>query len=333
MQSNDYIILLLSKRFSGEITPDESAVLKEWLDQSAENERLAAQLQQIWESAGHYEKTFSPDLDAAFRQLQSRIRQTEKPGTKVVPLGRQLLRIAAALALLVAAVWAYREFSAPSAIIKSFVAAEDKRLIRLPDGSQVWLRRDAMVEFPEKFSGAERRINLMGEAYFEVAHDPARPFYVDLPNGDFVQVLGTQFGVRILADQSRTDVIVRSGKVLFAPKYQPNGVVLSARQKAISRRDETQLIVDKNVTLNELAWQTGGLEFISTPVNEVIADLEQYYNVKIALRNTALQYCLHTAPLTNQPIEKVLESLALTYQLRVTSPAPGQYVLSGGTCQ
>jgi ferric-dicitrate binding protein FerR (iron transport regulator) len=156
---------------------------------------------------------------------------------------------------------------------------------------------------------------------------------VDLPNGDVVKVLGTQFGVRMPSGQGKTDVFVRSGKVLFSPKMRPGGVILTAHQKATYDHTSTQLIVDKSATLNELAWQTGGLEFVSTPMEEVISDLETHYNVTITLRNSAMRTCPHTAIHTTQPIDKVLQSLALTHQFRVTNPAPGQYELTGGDCQ
>ncbi|MBP6825750.1 MAG: FecR domain-containing protein [Saprospiraceae bacterium] len=332
MPSNDDYILLLAKQYSGEITPAESAMLNDWLAQSPDNTQLATQLKNVWEKTGGYGKTFTPDLDAAFGQLQNRIRASEPPRGKVVPLGRQLLRIAAALIFILASVWTYRTYTTPETV-KASAANEEKRLIELPDGSRVWLRHYSEITYPVQFSRSERHVSLTGEAYFEVAHDAEHPFFVDLPNGDVIKVLGTRFGIRLADNQNQTDVFVRDGKVLFSPKYQPGGVVLTARQKASYLRKTTRLIVDKNATLNELSWQTGGLEFEHTPMAEVLSDLEQYFNVKITLQNTAMRACLHTAPLTGQSLDKVLESLALTYQFRVTSPTPGQYVLSGGNCQ
>jgi ferric-dicitrate binding protein FerR (iron transport regulator) len=329
MYANDDYILLLSKQFSGEITPVEAAALNDWLTQSPENERLAAELRTVWEKTGGYGKAFSPDLDAAFRQVQAKIKMAERPRAKVVPLGQRLMRAAAVLLFLLAAVWGYREFSAPP--LTKILAENEKRLVELPDGSRVWLRKGSEMEFPSKFSSSERRIKLSGEAYFEVAPNPVQPFLVNLPNGDAVKVLGTEFGVR--SSENQTDIFVRSGKVFFAPKLQPKGVVLTARQKATFNRNAPQLTVEENATLNELAWQTGGLEFLSTPMEEVVGDLERHFNVKISLRNPAMRSCAHTSPLTTQPLEKVLENLALTYQFRVTSPAPGQYELTGGVCQ
>lgn len=330
MQANDDYILLLTKQVSGQITAEESEQLNVWLAQSPDHEQVVRQFRQVWEKTGGYGKTFEPDLDLAFGQLQQRIRVEERLPVKIVPIGRQLWRIAAAMALVLASVWAFDHYTTPETRSVS-ASNEDKRLVNLPDGSRVWLRQHAEIRYPVQFRGSERHVYLRGEAYFEIAHDPAHPFFVDMPGGDLVKVLGTRFGVR--QNKTQTDVFVRSGKVLFSPGEQPRGVELTARQKASYNREKTHFAVDKNATLNELAWQSGGLEFEHTPMQEVISDLEQHFHAKITLKNTSMRACLHTAPLTSQSLEKVLESLALTYQFRVSNPAPDQYVLSGGICQ
>ncbi len=332
MQANEDYILLLSKQFSGDITPEESVSLQKWLAQSPENDRLGAELRQVWEKTGSYGKNFSPDLDIDYQQVQAKLHRMSPSHVKVVSTRQWLVRIAATFALLFSSVWAYREFSTPASM-RVFAENGEKQLVNLSDGTHVWLRHSGTIEYPAQFTGTERHIKLTGEAYFEVSHDPSHPFIVDLPNGDVVKVLGTEFGVRMSASQLKTDVFVRSGSVFFSPKLQPDGIVLTARQKATYDRNATQLSVDKSATLNELAWQTGGLEFVNTPMAEVIADLEAHYKVKITLRNSAMRTCPHTALHTTQPIEKVLESLALTHQFRVTNPAAARYELSGGTCQ
>lgn len=332
MYANDDYILLLTKLFSGSITPEEAVLLDDWLTQSPDHGRLAAELRQVWEKTGGYNKTFNPDLDLAFGQVQTKLQQTHTAAPKMVPIGQRLMRIAAALVLLLSGIWAYREFSTP-APMKVLVAKEAKQLVNLSDGTRVWLRQHGTIEYPTRFTGAARRVNISGEAYFEVSHDPKHPFVVDMSNGDAVKVLGTEFGVRMSSGQSKTDVFVRSGKVFFSPETYPEGIVLTAHQKATYDHDMTQLSVDKSATLNELAWQTGGLEFVNTPMEEVIADLEAHYKVKISLKNASMRSCPHTALFTTQPIEKVLESLALTHQFRVSNPARDQFELTGGNCQ
>ena len=202
----------------------------------------------------------------------------------------------------------------------------------LPDGTRVWLRQGSGLTYPAAFAATARRVQLQGEAYFEVASDSSKVFHVELEDQKgSVEVLGTSFYVRQNAQQ--TTVTVRTGKVRFSPDDKSKSVVLAAGEKAVLDKSKRQLTTETVLTFNELSWQTGGLEFIRTPMKQVISDLETYYGVQITLTNTNLQYCKHTAPLTNQSLDKVLESLSLTYQMQVKKTGPKAYQLTGGTCQ
>ncbi len=334
MQENDYIVLL-HKQLTGEISPADQVILSEWLDQSAENQRFADDLRIAWEKSAGFEKDFQPDLDAAFRQLQARI-QTQPAAIplRVLSFRRQLLRVAAAAVVLIFGVWGYQQFSgavtAPESVIVS--SSNGNSEVLLPDGTRVWLRQGAQVEYPAALAGKERLVRLQGEAYFEVARDSSKVFRVmmeDQKGG--VEVLGTAFYVRQNAEE--TTVTVRSGKVRFYPDKDSKSVILAAGEKAVLNKTKRQLSTETVITFNELSWQTGGLEFVRTPMRQVISDLETYYGVQITLTNTNLQYCKHTAPLTNQSLAKVLESLSLTYQMQVKQTGPKIYQLTGGTCQ
>jgi len=324
-------LLLLSKRFSGEISPAESALLDEWLRQSPENEQIAANHQRIWEKAEGFGKTFSPNLDADFIKVQARIRKVAQAPMRV-SLGQRLMRAAAVAALLLAAIWGWQQFS-PSAASEVIVEAgnDGSKSFGLPDGSRFWLREGSQLAYSEKWAGKERRVKLQGEGYFEIQHDPAHPFKVELENGGAIEVLGTQFNVR--QTNRQTSVVVRSGKVRFSPKAQTEGPVLTANQKAVFEHSEAKVRVSNLSSLNELSWQTGGLEFVNTPLNQVMIDLERYYSVKIVLRNPVMSSCPHSAPLTSQPIEKVLETLALTHQLKVKKMGERSFELIGGQCR
>lgn len=333
MQDLDFI-LLLSKRFSGEIDAQESAALDAWLGESPENAQLAEQYQTVWNNSTFSATGFNLDMDAEYRRLQMRLGQSEQVRSRQVLISRQILRIAAALAVLLTAVWGYRQFAfSGPALQRAYAQNMEKRRVDLPDGSRVWLRRNASLEFPAQFGNAERRVKLNGEAYFEVSHRENQPFHVEIAQGGTVEVLGTRFHIRPAEDGAELSVLVRDGKVRFSPDGKSSGAVLAAMDKAVFIRETSQLRLSKVSTLNELAWQREGLEFVRTPLRDVLTDLEKYYHVKIALRNSALEQCPYTAPLTNQPINTVLESLSLTYQFQISNPAPGQYILSGGKCQ
>lgn len=330
MSENEFI-LLLSKRLSGDITAQELVILEQWQAQSPDNEQFAADMQAVWAQSAGFQKTFSPALEADFNKIKAQI-QVAPPKPLRVTWMRPLLRAAAAIALLVTVMVGWQYFAHSSTDIQVLAAGQaEKKQVLLPDGSQVWLRKGATISFPKHFSGTERLVQLTGEAYFEIQHDATHPFKVNLEQGGQVTVLGTQFGISQSSEQ--TTVLVRSGKVRFAPTAQSNGPELVKQQKAVYNHKDQQIRVSQVATLNELSWQTGGLEFVNTPLDQVAKDLEKYYQVTILLRNADIALCPHTAPLTSQPIEKVLETLALTHQLTVAKTGDRTYEWSGVGCR
>ena len=331
MQNFDFV-LLLQKRFTGEISASEVDVLNDWISQSEENARLAQQFQLLWAKSTESQPVFSLDMDAEFRQVQSRIYKEDSAPTRIVPIRSWVFRAAAAIAVILVSVWGIQQLMPASApMLVEHVSDQAKRQITLPDGTVVWLRQNAKLEFPAVFADAQRLVKLDGEAYFEVAHREHQPFQIELPGKGKVEVLGTRFNVR--TNNDATSILVRDGKVRYTPDQKTNGVLLTGGDKAVYQPKHAEIRLSKVRTFNELAWQTGGLEFVRTPLNDVIADLEIFYDVSINLQNSEMGQCLHTAPLTNQPIEQVLNSLALTYQFQISNPAPGRYILSKGSCQ
>ena len=72
--------------------------------------------------------------------------------------------------------------------------------VQLADGTQVWLNAASTLQYPASFNGSDRTVTLTGEAYFEVAQDASKPFFVKV-NGMTVQVLGTHFNVNAYPDE------------------------------------------------------------------------------------------------------------------------------------
>lgn len=303
-------LLLLQKQLSGEIRPEESDNLEQWLSASGENRILATQIQEIWSKSEGYGKTFHPDLERDFQKVQALIRANKQTPMRT-NWSRSLVRAAAVIALLATSVWGWTIYNNSNAT-ETFAALETGS-IHLSDGSTVWLLKGSQLKYPKNLTGQTREVHLQGEGFFKVKHDPSHPFTVKLENGGAVQVLGTEFDVK--QEHQKTTVLVQSGKVRFAPKDGLEGLVLTAGQKAEFDHKSDKIIHSAINSFNDLAWQRGGLEFINTPLKQVVKDLEKYYSVTITLEAPGMEDVPHSAPLTNQPLEKVLESLALTHQI------------------
>lgn len=319
---------VLAAYFSGKVTPEEYSAVENWRLLSPGNESAFREYALIWDRSGNFEPILNINKDVAF------VRILEKTGIQMAasPVRRPLYyssRVAAVIVLLIISVLVFREKGTGEVFDRTTLATTENQELHLSDGSVVWLRNGSSLYYNTEDDGsAFRKVRLKGDGFFEVAHNPARPFRVDLEDGASIEVLGTEFHVS--QSVNNIGVLVKSGRVRFSPT-RGDFPVLTSSQKAVYSKKDFRLTISESSSMNEFSWHTGGLEFVSTPLSVVIGDLEQFYQTKITLENSDLNPCLHTAPLNNAPLEEVLNALELAYGLRVIRTENG-YKLTGGNC-
>jgi len=321
---------VLAAYFSGKATPEESAAVEKWRLLSPGNESAFRDYALIWERSGNFVPVMNINKDAAFARI---LEKTGKQPMTASPARSPMYyfsRIAAVIVLLVISVLVFRERGTGEVFDQTTLATAENQELQLSDGSVVWLRNGSSLFYNTEDDGsAIRKVRLKGEGFFEIAHNPERPFRVELEDGAYVEVLGTEFHVSQTG--ANIGVLVKSGRVRFSPS-RGDFPVLKASQKAVYSKKDARLTISESSSMNELSWHTGGLEFVSTPLSKVIEDLQQFYNADITLENSKLRSCLHTAPLTDASLDEVLSSLELAYGLRVVRTSRNVYKLTGGNC-
>lgn len=147
----------------------------------------------------------------------------------------------------------------------------------LSDGTKVWLNAASSITFPTAFVGRERKINITGEVYFEVAHDANKPFVVTV-KGMNVQVLGTHFNINSYGDQGsiKTTLLQGSIKVSVAGKQQ---VVKPGQQAQVSGGD-IKMLSDIDVA-STVAWKNGFFSFESVDIKGVMKEISRWYDVEV----------------------------------------------------
>jgi transmembrane sensor len=151
--------------------------------------------------------------------------------------------------------------------------------ITLPDGSKVWLNAVSSLKYPVAFAGNERRVEITGEAYFEIAKDPSRPFKVRLNNME-VEVLGTHFNINGYADENVVKTTLLEGKV----KIISSGVAeaLTPGQQAQFHPSGSIHVINK-VNLDEVvAWKEGNFQFDNSDIKTVMRQLARWYDVEVS---------------------------------------------------
>ena len=151
--------------------------------------------------------------------------------------------------------------------------------VLLSDGSRVWLNTASSLKFPTIFTGQERTVDLNGEAYFEIAPHPNRPFIVHV-NESRIEVLGTHFNIMAYTDEENQQTTLLEGAVRVSSGSASR--ILHPGQQAILDNGKSTLSINKDVDVEEvLAWKNGFFEFKSLDIQAVLRQVSRWYNVNV----------------------------------------------------
>ncbi|GAA4807887.1 hypothetical protein GCM10023231_41430 [Olivibacter ginsenosidimutans] len=152
-----------------------------------------------------------------------------------------------------------------------------------------------------------------GEAFFDIARDPTRPFMLDLQHTQ-VHVLGTRFNVRQQRNQNTMTLTLESGKIVLEANGQQE--VLHRGEQLIYNIKEEKVLSIMQVDLQRTtAWRNGILRFEETPMKEVLHTLSNYYGVQFVGQKKFHDDMLFTAQFKAEPLKRVLELIELSTDL------------------
>jgi len=169
--------------------------------------------------------------------------------------------------------------------------------IELPDGSKVWLDASSSLRFPTAFTGKEREVQLSGEAYFEIAGSPLRPFAVSVFSHEpgkseelqKVQVLGTQFNVMAYADENLVKTTLLEGAVKIddaAVGPALRSINLKPGEQMQMTRDHLSRVVDDADVDAAVAWKNGYFDFNKADIQTIMRQLSRWYDVEVSFRGS-----------------------------------------------
>ncbi len=185
--------------------------------------------------------------------------------------------------------------------------------ITLADGTKVWLNAASSLRFPVQFVGGERRVELTGEGYFEVAKNPLKPFVVDVAGREEVLVLGTHFNINSYGDEESINTTLLEGSVNIRSKASPVGKRLVPGQQHLLFSEGRYRIRSDVDTEKTIAWKNDKFDFgESMELKSVMRQIERWYNVEIEYEGDVSSIELSGSISRNVPANKVFEMLELT---------------------
>ena len=184
-------------------------------------------------------------------------------------------------------------------------------LLKLSDGTSVWLNALSQLEFPVTFPGGERTVRLTGEAYFEVAPNPAKPFKVMLNDSAIVTVLGTHFNINSYTDEANTEITLVEGSVKVSKGTKE--VRLSPGMHAAIKSNSITIEEISN-TKTATGWKEGNFVFVNTPIEEIMLQVGRWYNCNVVYKEKVTGHFNGTIGRT-EPLTRLLDLLEGTGQV------------------
>jgi len=233
--------------------------------------------------------------------------------------------IAASLILVIGATYFF--VLSPSSKTYMYTDAASS-IIELKDGSKVHLNKgSAITVFP--FNQKGRRVELSGEAFFEIASDVKRPFTITCGNTE-TEVVGTSFDIKQWKDQIR--LFVNTGKVIFrSSEDHRTAVALKAGEAAYFENHKMQMV--PNPSPNSNAWHTGELRLYNLSMEQAVKDVSDYFGKNVSIENPDINVCpvMATLPFKNPEIVNVLKAISKSINAQVVQEND-HYIIRGGSC-
>lgn len=307
-QATDWVVRLAD----ADVDSSDHLAFDAWLNSSPANARA-------------YEQAL--DLHCGLEGLRDRFAAERDPHVTTRKPGARWIATALAVAASVAVLLFVTKSPAPSWSAPVATETAETRDITLPDGSSVVLGARSRIELA--FTDDARRVRLSdGEAFFDVAHDPARPFFVETP-GALVRVVGTQFEVKAMPDQVRVVVArglvdVTEDRTLAALLGAETPHRLRVGQQILIAKMGTAGAIEGEAPQNPAAWRKGVLAYQDATLAEIIADANRYSAKPIRISDSSLAKLRITASYPADRMNQLLSTLRLALPLDVVDEGGGE---------
>lgn len=278
---------------TGKITPAEREELSAWMKKSEENRRYFLRKQEVWFSCVDKNELETYDVAKAFQRFKNLVEMAQKV---IRPSKRSLWSVmkyaAVVAAVVVISFLSYYQGEKNIGRVLDKITVEapvgSQTRIELPDHSVVVLNAGSRLSYLPTFGLSGRKVELVGEGYFEVAHNKKLPFSV-CSNSIQVNVIGTKFNFRDYPEDSKVSVCLYEGKVGLKNLLKSEEMILRPNEQMIMDKEEGRMIKETNKPVDSKGWIQGKLIYRDTPLIEVIHSLERSYGVDIRLATDSLK--------------------------------------------
>lgn len=353
---NDRTWLLLGRKMSGEAKPEELRELEEILKQDPELYFSLHAIYDLWSQAPpepstdpeeayatHIQRMRDRGVEGPFQDASTLTNDVDRPLSRNIPTTRMLVGFIA-ISLIAFVIWVTTTLVMPEPkpglahASSSEISTNNgsKTHIVLPDGTKVWLNAGSKLTYDKKFGEKIREVELTGEAYFDVAHNAAKPFTIHTRAMD-IKVLGTEFNVKSYPEDHTTETSLVRGSIEVTLKdkhakkiiLKPNEKLLIADEQAMPstptaepQRSET---INKPIislshlnyssldsTILETSWVQNRLVFEDESFKDLTVRMSRWYGVQFEFEDPSLEATRFTGNFKDETVADALDAMKIT---------------------
>ncbi|MRT93217.1 FecR family protein [Ancylomarina sp. 16SWW S1-10-2] len=308
---------IISKYLSGEMTESELEAFEEELAVNPNYAEAIKASEKDLTRADSFLAEEAFNSEDAWLNVKNRITRNQKNNPKLKikkpsPF-KSFMRVAASIIILFGIGLVSKTTYTHLYSNKTFVCeiGEANKSIKLDDGSIITLNANSKLIYPKEFSKNERRVELIGEAFFDISKNPNKAFIINAKNAE-VKVLGTSFNINTTFN--KVEVLVKTGKVQFSSIDKPENKLILIPGDFASLQ-EYNLEKGINRDDNYLSWKTRRMIFRDTKLKEVAKVLDRTYHVQIRFQEDELKELPLTSTFDHDQLDNILNYMCSPFNL------------------
>lgn len=309
----------LARYLSGEMDKAEEEVfLQNELASGGDFSKIEIMKNQ-WSGINQFAGQKEPDTSTAWRKVYGRLENDgllpDKKNVFKISLSPFFLKTAAIIIVLIATgVFIYLNSERKPAVemVQLNTSNENNTLIKtLEDGSVIYLAQNSLFSFPVEFENESRKVELKGEAFFDIASNPQKPFIIETEEA-IIQVLGTAFNIKSQNNKG-FELAVERGKVKVTLKSDPSSSQFVIAGEKISSV-QNNLVKTKQTTHTE--WYKQQMHFKDETLQNIINVLNKNFNTTFVINEKETGNRKLTVTFNNETAETMTELICLTLNLK-----------------
>jgi len=265
----------------GNVSSEDKKTIYDWIQEDPGKRKQLFRNKDLWEASLIGSKRFNETEKKQWLNLEKRITTGKNKTFSLL----EFARIAAVIVLTFGIGWTGHYFYSsklfPNHHTEQKTVEAGKGQIKeifMADGTHVWLNSDSRLSFPSAFTENNRKVNLRGEAFFEVTANKKKPFWVTTGNHR-IKVTGTKFNVCEYPESKIIETTLIEGKV----KIITGNIIkdLLPGQQSSFNTETSRIKISEDDFKIYTAWKDGRYEFTNESIDKVFKIIERWWDVKI----------------------------------------------------